>query len=61
MKVYSYKGFRFYKGTNPCYGNYYIIGNRKDGQIAPSDQMVPRTIAQCKSAINSWLKVPKTD
>lgn len=56
MKVYSYKGFRFYKGTNPCYGNYYVIGNEKDGQIAPSDQVVPQTIAECKAVINRWLK-----
>lgn len=56
MKVYSYKGFKFYKVTKPLYGNYYVIGNEKDGQIAPSDQVVPQTIAECKAVINRWLK-----
>ena len=52
MKTYWYKGFKFYKKKN----SYYIIGNKQDGQIAPNDNVVPRTIKECKQVINSWLK-----
>ena len=59
MKVYVYRGFKFYKGKNPYYGKYYIIGNKEVGQIAPNDNVAPQTIAECKQVINSWLKAPK--
>lgn len=52
MKTYRYKGFKFYKGRN-----FYVIGNKEDGQIT-NDNVAPRTIAECKAVINSWLKVP---
>ena len=55
MKIYNYKGFEFYRGKNS-----YFIGNQEDGQIAPNDNVVPQTIAECKAVINSWLKVPET-
>ena len=51
MKTYWYKGFKFYRGKNS-----YIIGNRKEGQIAPNDNVAPQTIKECKQVINSWLK-----
>ena len=54
-KIYFYKGFKFYKGKNPLFNTYFIV-SEKDGQIAPSDQMVPRTIKECKAVINDWLK-----
>ena len=56
MRTYYYKGFRFYKGKNPYYGKYYVIGNKEVGQIAPTDNVVPRTIRECKQVINRWLK-----
>lgn len=54
MKTYNYKGFKFYKGRNS-----YIIGNEKDGQIAPNDNAAPHSIKECKAVINNWLKAPK--
>jgi hypothetical protein len=54
MKTYNYKGFEFYKGKNS-----YFVGNKKDGQIAPNDNVAPQTITECKAVINSWLKVPE--
>ncbi len=51
MKIYRYKGFKFYKGKNS-----YFVVNERDGQIAPNDSVVPRTIKECKDVINSWLK-----
>ena len=56
MKTYNYKGFEFYRGKNS-----YFIGNQEDGQIAPNDNVVPQTIAECKEVINSWLKVPEKE
>ena len=54
-KIYYYKGFKFYKGKNPLYGNYYFIVSKKDGQIAPSDMYAPHSIRECKEVINNWL------
>lgn len=51
MKTYNYKGFEFYRGKNS-----YFVGNKQDGQIAPTDNVVPRTVKECKAVINSWLK-----
>ena len=51
MKIYTYKGFQFYKGRNS-----YIIGNKKDGQIAPNDMCAPHSIKECKEVINRWIK-----
>ena len=56
MKTYWYKGFKFYKGKNPYYNSYYVIGNKEVGQIAPNDNVVPRSIRECKEVINRWLK-----
>lgn len=54
-KIYFYKGFKIHKGNNPYYGNYYFVGNEKDGQIAPSDNVAPRSLKECKAIINEWL------
>ena len=54
MKIYYYKGFKFYRGKNS-----YIIGSKEDGQIAPNDNVAPQTIAECKAVVNAWLKAPK--
>ena len=51
MKTYYYKGFKIYKVRNT-----YFVANKEDGQIAPNDNVVPRTIRECKAVINSWLK-----
>lgn len=51
MKTYWYKGFKIYKLRNT-----YFVANKRDGQIAPNDQVAPQTIAECKAVINEWLK-----
>ena len=56
MKIYYYKGFKFYKG-NSFYGTYFIIKNNE--QLAPNDSEQPMTVRECKALINQWLSTPK--
>ena len=53
-KIYFYKGFKFYKSKNPLFNTYFIV-SKKDGQIAPNDNVAPQTIRECKEVINSML------
>ena len=53
-KIYFYKGFKFYKGKNPLFNTYFIV-SKKDGQIAPNDNVAPHSIRECKEVINNWL------
>lgn len=47
----TYKGFKIKEGKGS-----YIIGNEKEGQIAPNDDVQSTTLKECKEVINNYLK-----